>query len=161
MYQTALGGQVTDLFTYIMEETLQKLPCCERLCLHKFWELMALLERSVIHHDHPQGIYFERIARAVQHMNRHYAEDTGLTEYAQMCNMSKYHFVRVFRQVTGTSPLEYRGHIRLEHAKELLEEGRLSVSEVGTAVGFSSPAYFSDAFKRKMGVSPSKYRQKL
>ena len=78
-----------------------------------------------------------------------------------MCCMSKYHFLRVFRQVTGRTPLEYRNEIRIRHARELLENSFLSVSEIGETLGYTSPAYFSDAFKRQIGISPATYRKKF
>jgi two-component system response regulator YesN len=47
--------------------------------------------------------------------------------------------------------------IRIENAKEMLEEKSLSVSEIGEKLGFSSPAYFSDSFKKTTGISPKNY----
>ena len=74
-----------------------------------------------------------------------------------MCHMSKYHFLRVFKAVTGTTPLEYRSRIRIDHAKELLKNSNFSVSEIGEALGYSSLAYFSVAFKKATGLSPTEY----
>ena len=62
--------------------------------------------------------------------------------------------------MTGNTPIEYRNNIRIEHAKALLQEGLL-VSEVGGQLGFSSPAYFCDAFKKRVGCSPSEFLSTL
>lgn len=94
-------------------------------------------------------------------MNRYYNENTGLEDFAAMCNMSKYHFLRVFSQITGVTPLEYRNDIRLSHAAEMLIEERLSVEEVEATVGYSSASYFSSAFKKKFGVSPKQYQKDI
>ena len=72
--------------------------------------------------------------------------------------MSKYHFTRVFKQVTEATPLEYRNGILIESAKELLLNGFLSVGEISETLGYSSPAYFSDIFKKGVGVSPRRFR---
>jgi AraC-like DNA-binding protein len=73
--------------------------------------------------------------------------------------MSKFHFLRVFKSITGVSPLEYRSNIRLDHAKELLTDTSIPINEVGRSVGYSSDRYFCDAFKAKTGMSPSRYRK--
>lgn len=91
-------------------------------------------------------------------MNRYYSENHSLDDYAQLCGMSKYHFLRVFRELVGATPLDYRNTIRLEHAKELLQEENLSIEEVGALTGYTSASYFSSAFKRKFGVSPKQYQ---
>ena len=92
-------------------------------------------------------------------MNKELQKDYNLDEYAKMCNMSKFHFLRVFKSITGTSPLEYRNKIRIDHAKELLQDTTKPVNEIAAGLGYSSDAYFCDAFKKKIGVSPSQYRK--
>ena len=98
-----------------------------------------------------------RIARAIQYIGRNFSEDLSLEDYAAMCMMSKYHFLRTFKEVTGQTPLEYRTRIRMENAKQMLENGEVSIAEIGERIGFPSPAHFSTAFKKNVGVSPSKY----
>jgi AraC-like DNA-binding protein len=74
--------------------------------------------------------------------------------------MSKYHFVREFEKIVGFPPIEYRNNIRLQHAADLLSEERLTVSQISSLVGYSSPSYFSSAFKQKYRLSPKQYRNK-
>ena len=92
-------------------------------------------------------------------MNREYEKSYTLDEYAKMCNMSRFHFLRIFQSITGVSPIEYRNKIRLDHAKELLEDSDMSVTEIGNRVGYPCNTYFCDAFKKKTGISPSQYRK--
>ena len=92
-------------------------------------------------------------------MNREYKKNYTLDDYAKMCNMSKFHFLRIFKGITGASPFEYRNKIRLDHAKELLLDTPLPINEIGRSVGYSSNSYFCDAFKAKTGTSPSVYRK--
>lgn len=77
-----------------------------------------------------------------------------------MCNMSMFHFLRIFKDVTGASPLEYRNKIRLDHAKELLLDTNIPINEIGRSIGYSSGAYFCAVFKEKIGMNPSQYRKK-
>ena len=76
-----------------------------------------------------------------------------------MFRMSKFHFLRTFKEITGVSPIEYRAQIRLEHAAELLSDSNMTVGEIALQLGFSSQGYFCDAFKKSFGESPSSYRK--
>ena len=157
IYATTPQTAVTALFEEIIEETLEKKPHYELLCLSKLLTLFAILQRETAHTEAHAALGHQRIARAVQHIGRYCEQNLTLEDYAAMCCMSKYHFLRTFKQVTGETPFEYRMRIRIENAKEMLEEKALSVSEIGERLGFSSPAYFSDSFKKATGVSPKKY----
>ena len=92
-------------------------------------------------------------------MNKEYKNNDSLDDYAEMCNMSKFHFLRIFKEITGTSPLEYKNSIRLEHAKEQLLDTNTPINEIGREMGYTSATYFCDAFKAKIGMSPSQYRK--
>ena len=159
LYDLPLNRQVCDLFEEIIEETLKKQPFYEKLCIYKLLYLLTLLERGILWDNHPDKENFERIARAVQHMNKYYNSDYSLDDYASMCNMSKFHFIRVFEKIVGSTPLEYRNNIRMEHASDLLLGEQLSIEEISDIVGYSSASYFSSAFKQKYGLSPKQYQK--
>ncbi|MBQ9131716.1 MAG: helix-turn-helix transcriptional regulator [Clostridia bacterium] len=158
-YTVACESRVCAIFEEILAETLEKAPHYELLSLSGLLQLLSLMQREGHVTEHPAGAQWKRIAYVIQHMNKHYASNLRLEDYAAMCCISKYHFLRLFRQVTGTAPMEYRMRLRMETAKELLEENELSVSRIGEEVGFPSPAYFSDAFRKYTGVSPRQYRK--
>lgn len=158
VYPIAFHKQFSTIFEEIIEETLQKRPNYEMLCISRFFHLLALMQREIAQISNLHGEQWNSVAHAIQHMNRYCDSNLQLEQYADMCCMSKYHFLRVFKQVTGTTPLEYRNRIRIEHAKELLENGYLSICEISETLGYTSPAYFSDTFKRSMGLPPIEYR---
>ncbi len=158
LYDLPLNRKLCNLFEEIIDETMRKQPLFEKLCVYKLLALLTLLNRSVVYDKHPQRENYERIARAVQHMNSDYNSNFTLQDYANLCSMSKYHFLRVFEKIVGDTPLNYRNRIRLENAADLLSEENRSVEEIGTLVGFSSSSYFSSAFKKKYGLSPKQYQ---
>lgn len=160
IYKAEPSRKICDIFEEMIDETLRKQPRYEQLCIYKLLELLSIFERENDKENHPQRANFERIAFAVSHINRNYSENLTLADYAALCNMSKHHFLRVFFQITGATPIEYRNNIRLEHAAELLLGDSRSVEEIGTLLGFSSASYFSSAFKKKYGLSPKQYSQK-
>lgn len=89
---------------------------------------------------------------------RAFFDDSEMTNssLAAMTNISEIYFRKLFTQAIGTSPHEYVTALRLERAKTLLSGGE-GVSETARKCGFSSLYYFSAAFKRRVGVSPSDY----
>ena len=68
-------------------------------------------------------------------------------------------FFRKVKEVTGYSPKEYLRVRRMKRAAELLQEGKLSVSEIAYTVGMSDPFYFSKCFKQQFGMAPSAYQK--
>lgn len=154
-------SKLRDIFEEIIDELNERQPLYEKICAARLICLLALLSRKVQSHVPPRSRHYDRISVVVSMMNKDYAKDTSLEEYAEVCNMSKFHFLKVFREITGFSPIEYRCRIRLEHAKELLRGTSLPVSEIARLTGYSSGAYFCEAFKAKAGVTPSEFRAKL
>jgi len=71
--------------------------------------------------------------------------------------MSRTSFYRKIVDLTGETPVEFVRSVRLNKAAELLEKSDMKISEVGYAVGFTTPNYFTRAFKAKFDLSPSEY----
>ena len=91
-------------------------------------------------------------------MDRHWAEPIDLDTVAARAGYSRYHFVRLFRDVYGQTPGQYLSRRRIERAEDLLRTADVSVTEICTLVGFTSLGSFSSAFKRHTGLAPSEYR---
>jgi AraC-like DNA-binding protein len=80
-------------------------------------------------------------------------------DLARLTGMSVDHFGRCFKQATGHTPYHYVLEKRLERAKRLLEDSRLSLVEVALTVGFSSQAHMNKLFKQHFSVTPGAYRK--
>ncbi|GGI97949.1 AraC family transcriptional regulator [Alicyclobacillus cellulosilyticus] len=102
--------------------------------------------------------YPESIRASIAYMERNFARPLKLEELAQQASLSPFHFARLFKRVTGMSVMEYLLHYRIQQAKHLLRETRLSVREIADMVGFSDQSYFSKLFKRYEHMTPTAYR---
>lgn len=91
-------------------------------------------------------------------MDRRYAEALDLGAIADAAGVSKYHFLRCFSAVYGTTPGRYLTERRVERAQDLLRATNLTVTEVCAAVGYASLGSFSSRFSELVGSSPSAYQ---
>ena len=73
--------------------------------------------------------------------------------------MSSYYFSKLFKEVSGYNFIEYVTNMRIDRAKELLSDGRLSMKEICMEVGYGDPNYFSRIFKKCVGVTPTEFRE--
>lgn len=89
------------------------------------------------------------------------ATEAPVAKMAALSKMAERTFKRRFAAATGMTPIEYIHHVRLEEAKQLLESGSASVEAVATEVGYSDQSFFCRLFKRKTGITPSRYRQRF
>ena len=81
-----------------------------------------------------------------------------LSECADFCKMSKVHFSRFFKQITGMPPVQFVLKIRIDRAKELLDFTDKPIAEIAEASGFPDQNYFARTFKKITGMSPTQYR---
>jgi len=161
VYNTKPSPQIHTLFEELIFELQLKQRAYEKIAISKLFCIFALLERNCQPDRAVQVRYEDKMNYVIEYINKSYYENHSLEEYAGMCDMSKYHFLRTFKSITGIPPLEYRNRIRLDHAKELLETTTDSIGDVAGKTGYSSNAYFCDAFKKKYGVSPVQYRKRI
>ncbi len=101
----------------------------------------------------------EDINKAVEYIHNHLSENLKLEQLMQIANLSKYHFIRLFKIQTGTSPYQYIQICRINRAKKLLHDKNKSISDIAMECGFTDPAGFARTFKEFTGVSPTKYRK--
>jgi AraC family transcriptional regulator of adaptative response / methylphosphotriester-DNA alkyltransferase methyltransferase len=88
-----------------------------------------------------------------------YQQKLSLSSLAAKLAVSPFHLQRTYKRATGMSPAEKLDQVRLREATKQLGENTLLVAEVGSAVGFRGPSHFAVWFQRKIGLSPTEYRE--
>lgn len=104
--------------------------------------------------DYPKVYLYRRIVQAKLFIDTNFSADIDLSNISDEAFFSKFHFIRLFKDIYGKTPHQYLTSVRVDHAKKLLIKG-LTVSEVCTAVGFESLSSFSTLFKNIVGESPT------
>ena len=100
------------------------------------------------------------IAALTEYLAQNYFREISLKDMAARCGLSKYHFLRLFKQYTGFTPYDYLNTLRIAQAKNLLADTDLPAYKIGQMVGFPGEASFIRLFKLKTGVTPGAYREK-
>jgi AraC-like DNA-binding protein len=100
----------------------------------------------------------ERLCRARSFIDECYDLPLDLNEISRQACLSRYHFLRLFREAFATTPHQYLIKRRIEKAKELLRTRQLSVTDICFEVGFQSLGSFSSLFRRCVGHAPINYR---
>lgn len=102
------------------------------------------------------GLDIERVHSLMQ---THVHEQLDLDTLAESVNLSKFHFVKKYKEITGTTPINHFIQLKIERACHLLDTTTNSINEISFAVGYEDAYYFSRIFKKLMGLSPSQYRK--
>lgn len=98
------------------------------------------------------------IENAISYMRDHYAQAVRLEDLSMMAFLSRNHFCRCFKELTGMTAVEYMQKLRVEEAARLLKTTPLDVGRVGERVGYADRRHFNDVFKRITGMTPGQYR---
>ena len=91
-------------------------------------------------------------------IENHYWEDISMQDAAAVLRYSDAYFCKLFKQCFKVNFSAYLNQYRVDKAKKLILDSRLSLKDVGTAVGYSDANYFTRVFKRLTGQTPSEYR---
>ena len=113
--------------------------------------------RPAIIREYRGGMVPYQLRRSIDFVQANLGGDFGLTELAENVGMSPFYFCRLFKQSTGLSPHQFVIRERIEHARQLLKEHRLSIAEIAATLGFSDQSHFSRAFRKLAGTTPKRY----
>lgn len=162
LFSPGLCPAAEALLKSMVVEILHREPMYRIVVESQFRQAMALFGRQMAQRKGSVASSSrQRILSIVEYMNRHYFEPLQTEELSARCGLSKYHFIHLFRMCMGMTPYSYLIRIRMERAETLLQTGDMTVQEVAFVCGYNDPLYFSRAFSRHFGVSPTDYKQRF
>lgn len=161
----SLQGQGVGLTPYlhtIVREMEQKEPGFQFVCQGLLEVVLTLL----IRHSNLTFTLAERDKKSSRecimvrrYIDTHFKENLSLDQLAAMAHVNKYYLVHTFTREYGTSPISYLISRRIQESRQLLESTDYSLSQISHLLGFSSPSYFSQVFRKQIGSSPLEYRK--
>lgn len=101
----------------------------------------------------------DHVEKSILLMKRKFDEPISVTDLANEANLSKFHFCRLFRRLTGVTPGRFLSAVRIDEAKHLLLSTARPVTEISYMVGYNSLGTFTTRFTNSVGLSPSAFRK--
>lgn len=120
--------------------------------IQKMWQSGLILENDA---NGTNTIEKEMIT----YIRQNYTKEISLREFGSQFHLSEKYISRYFKEHFHITLSKYINHLRLEHARQLLQESTVPVTEVALQSGFQNVSYFIRCFKKMYGVSPLKYRK--
>ena len=162
LFSPGLCPAAEALLKSMAGEMLHREPMYRIMLESQFRQAMALFGRQMAQRkSSPADSGRQKMLSVMDYMNRHYFESLQTEELAAHCGLSKYHFIHLFRMCTGMTPYAYLIRIRMERAQTLLQTGDMTVQEVAFVCGYQDPLYFSRAFSKHFGISPTDCKQRF
>jgi AraC-like DNA-binding protein len=121
--------------------------------------LLFLLLQMKHHYVPEEAPQAERLRTVLQRIETSYQRPLTVEQMAKECGLSSSHFMRWFRQLTGSSFVTYLNECRLSAAAERLRESSDTILAVSQAVGFENLSNFNRQFKKRYGMTPREYRR--
>lgn len=98
------------------------------------------------------------LSKMVEYIKLNYIYPIDMKQLTSLVSLSRSQVYRIFKKYENLSPQQYLLNFRLDRAQELLSASELSITEIALSCGFNNTAYFSKAFRQKIGMTPMQYR---
>ena len=136
---------------YDMVTSIETLDHFKEWFIHYLNTLAQQLSILAIRSKRPEVI------KAQQFVIQHVTEKITLEDMANSLNLNSSYFSRLFKQETNQNFIQYVNMVKLQKAKELLQQSNKAVEEISDYLGYANKSYFIKLFKREIGMKPSEY----
>lgn len=161
-----LSKELEEIIKKISREYFSSKPLREAAAYADLIQFFIILNRNYIGNNdalvsvkhQKQHQYIDEVFKVCQYMDNHFAEPIVIDDLAELVGFSKFHFLRIFKQVMHVTCYDYLIRRRLVEAKRLLTEPEMSITQVAMHSGFASLATFNRVFKAKNHCTPTEYK---
>jgi len=157
LYCTGSVNAVRDLMLHFVEQLYGE-SIAREIARQFTHELKRSYESLLLNEDQQRSHHDEEIIKVQEWLDQNYQAEVVISTLAERFRLSVRSLNRRFKLATNASPLQYLQSLRIEHAKELLKQSNLAVSEVAEMVGYQDASYFTSLFKKVTAVTPVEYR---
>ena len=154
--------RMVTLLHMLLAEADRSLDGCETVCQDLLEVLLIWLVRcttlSLQVEETPRSDSRECV-EIKRYLDSNYREDISLDILAEIAHINKYYLAHTFQKEYGISPITYLNRRRIEESKYMLGNTGYSLAQISELMGFSSPSYFSQCFRKAEGMTPNEYRR--
>ncbi|NMG05619.1 AraC family transcriptional regulator [Brasilonema sp. UFV-L1] len=123
--------------------------------------VIHLLKKYCVRKPHistyPDGLSKFKLRQILEYIHTHVDSEIKLTTLAQVAGISQYYFCQLFKQSLGITPYQYVLQLRVERAKQLLKNQKITICDVALACGFANQSHFTKHFRKLTGMTPKAY----
>ena len=156
--------RMVTLLHMLLAEADRSLDGCETVCQDLLEVLLIWLVRcttlSLQVEESPRSDNRECV-EIKRYLDNNYREDISLDTLAEVAHINKYYLAHTFQKAYGISPITYLNRRRIEESKYMLGNTGYSLAQISELMGFSSPSYFSQCFRKAEGLTPNEYRRQV
>ena len=134
-------------------ESLQTMLCAHLLRHH--------CSTAIVTTEVTGGLSASKLRQVIDYIQFNLERDLSLAQLASVAHVSSHHFGKLFKQSMGLTPHQYVMKCRIERAKKLLRNRKLTLTEISLATGFCHQSHFTNAFRRCTAFTPRQYRDRL
>ena len=102
----------------------------------------------------------EHYKKIVRVMNENIHKNLTSSDIARLCHLSLSNLKKIFKTYSGIGVMEYFNNLKITHAMDMIDDG-LAISQISESLGFSSPNYFSECFKKRCSLTPSEFKRRF
>ncbi len=153
---------IHQYFDAIIDEYTHKKPYWSDYIYANLLSLMATLRRNKILSDtvNIKAEEINKLRPILEYIEQNYSKELSTLSLSQMLNFNETYFCRLFKNIVGTTPVNYINYVRICEAEKLLRKD-MGISAVAEQTGFSSLSYFNRTFKKYNHYNPREYKKIL
>jgi AraC-like DNA-binding protein len=158
--------EINRCMVSLIQELEVKEPGYELSIKSHLYRILTILFRQYVAPTESVDLYrvrmnnLERLTPILSFIAVNYQEPLSVSLLADMAGLSRFHFSRIFKELTSKTVTEYINIIRINKSEFLLRNTPMNISEIALAIGFSDIYYFSKVYKKFKKEPPSKLRKK-
>ncbi len=131
------------------------------ICSSILQTMLVKLSNFIKENSGEMGQASSKLERIRNMMEQNISSDLNIADYSREYDVSEAHFIRIFKDRFGVTPLHFIINKRIEMAMHLLESTELSIKDIALSTGFDNSYYFSRMFKKLATVTPTDYRKQF
>jgi len=133
---------------------------CGRL-LEFFYQLCVSVGRDIGKNGEVFGRQRANVTMLIEWIEKSFAEKVTLSDMAAVVNVNQQYLCKIFKEFTGSTPVDYLNEVRIDHACFEMSVNRLNATEAAFNTGFNDLSYFSKVFRKYKGMSPTEFKKAL
>lgn len=150
-------------YQWLFGQMIQELQLCrpryDELISLQLRNIFVLISRAIMSTNKFSSTSEKEVAFAMHYFRKNYNTEISIEEYSESRGFSNCWFIQCFKEITGSSPLQYILKLRISNAQSLLENTDYTITEIANMVGYTNSLYFSRLFHKYIGMSPKEYRK--